>query len=124
MRVRLAQAFPTAGLPNMVNYNLGPLLGSECDTLTIDTTININTNIDLNEILIYPNPFVSEITLQSNNSEELIYSIKKIEGKEILNGSFVKIKSVYLNNLAAGVYLIEITNNKGALLKSQKIIKN
>lgn len=48
------------GLPNMVNYNLGPLTGSPCDTL-LSVAANANES---SLISISPNPATETITLQ------------------------------------------------------------
>lgn len=42
----------TLGLPNMPNYNLGPLIGSECDTLGT----GVNTHVNTGPVSIFPNP--------------------------------------------------------------------
>ncbi len=113
----------TAGLPNMVNYTLGPLIGSECDTVVIDTTTNISLP-ELEDLLIYPNPATTQITIQSNNTEELIYTIKTIQGQVILSGSFMLEKSINIKDIAAGVYMVEIRNKIGSVLKAKQIVKN
>lgn len=108
------------GLPNMPNYNLGPLAGSECDTL--GTAIN-NFNEE-NKLTIYPNPVNDNLTLHSSNNSELIYNIQTIQGQKILNGKFVKQENIYFKNYPAGIYLVEIKDETGKLLQFKKIVKD
>jgi hypothetical protein len=43
-------------MPNMPNYNLGPIDGSICDTLGLDVGVNATRDNDILQPRIYPNP--------------------------------------------------------------------
>ncbi|MCT4664867.1 MAG: T9SS type A sorting domain-containing protein [Flavobacteriales bacterium] len=71
------------------------------------------------EVIIYPNPAKTHLSIQSNHSFEsfLIYSIS---GNLIQKGNYQK--EISVENLSPGSYLIELRNNsKRALLKFIKI---
>ena len=101
-------------LPNMVNYNLGPVIGSICDSLS--------TGIQEQEsgaktIQFYPNPFTKEFSVHSvypinillklyNELGELVYS-KKINGNETIDVGF----------LPSGNYFIEAISDKNIFRK-------
>ena len=102
------------GLPTMVNYNLGPVIGSICDSLS--------TGIQEQEsgekaIQFYPNPFTKELSVHSvypinillklyNELGELVYS-KKINGNETIDVGF----------LPSGNYFIEAISDKNIFRK-------
>ena len=97
------------GLPTMVNYNLGPVVGSNCDSLTNGITEPID---DKKLFQIYPNPFEDVIT---------IHSIYPINGKLIIFDEFGKVlfvekfsenKTFNLSFLSAGIYFFSIETEK------------
>ncbi len=59
----------------------------------------------LNSFEVYPNPATNEITI-SNLSQEIIYSIKNLDGKIILNGKTNELINV--SSLKSGIYFISI----------------
>lgn len=107
------------GLPNMPNYNLGALVGSECDTLGT----SVGNLIEKSKINIYPNPASDELYLNCENEIELNYSLKTIIGSEIRSGKFIGKKTIDLSDIASGVYIIEISDNLGTIKYSEKIVK-
>ncbi len=118
--VSLGERRTIGNLPNMPNYNLGPLAGSECDTLGTA----INNIIEENKITVYPNPVKDNLTLLSSNNSELSFTIQTIQGQIILSGKFVKQSTIYFKNYPAGIYLVEIKDETGKLLQFKKIIKD
>jgi len=106
------------GLPTMLNYNLGPVSGSVCDSLFN----GIEEEKELKDYIeIFPNPFENSITIHSLYSitgkiviqDELgkIVFIEKFEGNKTFETSF----------LNSGVYFVKVeTNNKTYI---EKIIK-
>ena len=106
------------GLPTMLNYNLGPVIGSICDSLTN----GINENIDEEKLFnIYPNPFVDEIN---------VHSLYDIKGKFIIQnelGAIVFIEDINGNKtfdvsiLNAGCYFMKIETEEKVFVK--KLVK-
>ncbi|MBC8047731.1 MAG: T9SS type A sorting domain-containing protein, partial [Fimbriimonadaceae bacterium] len=70
-----------AGLPNMLNYNLGALAGSDCDTLEVAINNTINKSI----ITIYPNPTKGYLFFKGNFSSNQLYNIiiTDAQGKKV-----------------------------------------
>jgi hypothetical protein len=109
----------TYGFPNMVNYDLGPVGGSICDSLRTGITV---PNYVMNTFIISPNPVKDYIhinqslnALQSNGYKVSIYDVQgrlEIE-KDMQAGNF----SIHVADLIEGVYIIKITSNDGVCSK-------
>lgn len=93
-----------------------------------------NRNIKVN---IYPNPTTTELYVQFNpslqgtkqslnESQQLVYSITDLLGKELLKGSLNtdELKTIAVQALAQGTYMLSITNSKdSSLLYQNKFVK-
>jgi len=100
----------TYGLPNLVNYNLGPVAGSICDSLKTGTS---EAHITKSPFTISPNPVNECIYIyqsrQVHTGKSYKVSIFDIQGqivieKEMHVGNF----SVPVSDLAGGVYVMKI----------------
>ena len=97
------------GFPTMVNYNLGPVVGSICDSLTN----GIKEPIDEKNIFqIYPNPFEDEITIHSIYPIHGKLIILDELGKVLFTEVFSENKTFNLSFLSAGVYFFSIETEK------------
>ena len=94
------------GLPNMPNYNLGPIHGSICDSLSI----GIHEQLSENTIRIFPNPFIDVVSIRSVLPMHAVVIFRDEIGNEIKNFSFSENETIDLSGLAAGIYFIEIKN--------------
>ncbi len=99
----------TYSLPNICDYSLGPLAGSECDT----TGVAINEFEELNnEITIYPNPAHSVLLIKANN-----YFTGKVEIYNFQGTLLAAIDDIHENseislaNIPAGMYICKITTD-------------
>ncbi len=101
------------GLPNMPNYNLGILAGSECDTT--DVAINdIEKSND--EFTIYPNPATNQLFIKSNFPGNAIYevSIYSLTGEEVLYFSEINPQQpIDISQLQSGLFSITFTDRNG-----------
>jgi hypothetical protein len=70
--LNLGGNFSSGGLPNMPNYNLGPVVGSICDTLFTGTK---DKNIEKG-IIVYPNPSDGVFHFELRRRDDVIQSIK------------------------------------------------
>lgn len=110
------------GLPNMPNYNLGSLTGSECDTIvSAINTIHLN-----NSLIISPNPATDLINLSFNklihDAELVIYNVQgKIVQEINLQAPNQEIQ-IDIQNLNPGIYFVSV-KNKGELYAIEKFIK-
>ena len=107
-------------MPNFPNYFLGADSLSICDTIMQSTDFEIVTHLN-----IYPNPARDIIYLSGSFIDQQSYiTIKSILGKIVIRNCLKHTNStieVYISNLPAGAYNIEVINNSRNL--SAKFIK-
>ncbi len=83
-----------------------------------DITINNEYEyFNSKEVLIYPNPANSYLTIQYKNSHAVQYllTLRDITGQEVLSEKVVFNNKVYkmdLNNFKGGIYFLTLTNSK------------
>jgi hypothetical protein len=121
--IQHAIALPTFNVtvPNHPNYNLGPLIGSGCDTLSSINELYTNAPLQLN---VFPNPVIT-------NEIEITYSLEqnKVGYLEIINATgqilfrrtlpqWSSYQKLNLPKLSNGIYLMRLkSGNKTAGLK-------
>lgn len=94
-------------LPNMPNYELGPLVGSPCDTLTDVTEINV-TSTGIN---IYPNPTAGSLGIQlpTNTTGKVRFELVDLLGRKVYLQDFInrsKMQTILLpTEITNGVYV-------------------
>lgn len=90
---------------------------------SVNGTIGIEEVAIQNEIVVFPNPFTSTLSISLSSIQDAKYSIYTIDGKLILSGKLLNyITEVDLSNYENGVYFIEIENNKKRHIN--KLVKN
>ncbi len=108
--------------PNIVNYRLGPFVGSACDPLAIeDKLFNKTKNIRLE---LFPNPANSQLHLRLNDPQHdysirLFNSIGELVYSTQLSNGLLDIDLTSLS-LGSGVYVIELSNS--IIIKREKIL--
>ncbi|MCC7533318.1 MAG: T9SS type A sorting domain-containing protein, partial [Bacteroidia bacterium] len=70
----------------------------------------------IEDVVVYPNPFTSELTIALPNNEQAQVEIVSLEGVQVLSSKVTAdangmVKMEGLNNLSAGVYFVRITQN-------------
>jgi len=86
-----------------------------------NTTNNLKIINQFNDLNIYPNPAVNEITIKSEYEIKQI-EIKDLMGKTVQSNMILSLENnVNLENIKPGVYILEIETQKG--LRSLKMIK-
>lgn len=117
-------------LPNMPNYNLGPIDGSACDTLGLNNHDGIS-EIQTEKYYVYPNPVVDGeacFHLPANNEKQITVTITDLAGKIC----FVKIRNtsepcieipLWVNS---GMYLYTILGNMSnrIMMKGKLLVQN
>ena len=75
-------------------------------------------------IIIYPNPFINHLNINTN-FENFVCEILMITGQKII-GQHLKKGSNNLNtsDIANGIYIIVVRNEKGKIIYREKIVKN
>ena len=106
-------------LPNMINYNFGPLIGSGCDT--INTGIGPNTIA--NSLRVIPNPADKyayvEIGAQGNYSFQLLNETGQLIDKRETR----QVDVFNTETLSAGVYFIKVLDrNTNTEVANRKIV--
>jgi hypothetical protein len=111
-------------MPNHPNYNLGPLIGSGCDTLT---SINEQYTRATLQLSVYPNPVVSEqveITYSLEQNKAGILDVMNATGKLIFKKTLPQWSSYQKLNIPGignGIYLMRLNSgNKTTLFKFVK----
>jgi len=102
---------PNGSIPNFPNYDLGPLDGSECDTLTSVSKINDNWKFS-----VFPNPVHEWLKLQYQSTENLQCIITDITGRIITHFTlypWFKSRMYDVSNLPQGMYIVEVKDGKG-----------
>jgi len=94
-------------------------------SITEGTTVNISVIKSKDDLIIYPNPFNSEINISFHNKEMenvrievLDLAGRIIDQKEFQNTSSVRFK----NDYKKGIYFMNVYGN-GKLIKTKKVIK-
>ena len=105
-------------LPNMINYNLGPLIGSDCDT--IPTGLNKVTESDLLHIM--PNPadkyLYVEMGMQGNYEFDLMNAIGQLVDKKETR----QVDIFDTEHLASGEYFLRVKNKLTGSEVTRKMI--
>ncbi len=84
-----------------------------------------NTSIELNEITIAPNPSNGIVNITDLPETTSQVSILNIEGKLVNTYSVNNTNSTFtfsLNNIASGIYFVQIEDQKGAILDRKKLV--
>jgi hypothetical protein len=106
------------------NYDLGPIDGSPCDTLGIDTrpadpdtTVNISSILWPKELRIYPNPVQETLTLESDGMLNLqACLLYDMQGRVVLSERSIQSRTQWhwqVHSLPAGQYILEVQTDQG-----------
>lgn len=105
----------TYGLPNMVNYSLGPVVGSICDSLSTGISEHHSKQ---KQFTISPNPvsswlkiYQSQDFIKGKSFEVLIYNTQgqMVMEKKMVAGDY----SVPVSGLSEGLYILKIITDQG-----------
>ncbi len=115
------------GLPNNPNYELGPLVGSPCDTLTgVQSTVY---KVQGAELLVYYHSGWQKLFVNAQNikGKDCLLQIFDVNGKEMYSSQKKTTppfftQDVSLEGIASGMYLVTLTTEKEKLIK--KFVKN
>ncbi len=114
----------SGGLPTYVNYNLGALDESICDTLNLSIQ---NENLKTKNIVsIYPNPSSNTINISSSSlSGKYSLKIYSLLGQQVkqqeIDFSFEGSSKVNIESLASGCYQLMLVN--GSNVVSKRFVK-
>jgi hypothetical protein len=114
------------------NYDLGPIDGSPCDTLGIDTrpadpdtTVKFTQDIWPEQLKVYPNPVQEQVIIESGGGVEVTaYHLYDLQGKVLQESVFKHPNSHFeINtlNIPPGHYVLEVFTNQGVYRR--KLVK-
>jgi hypothetical protein len=106
------------GLPTMLNYNLGPVVGSICDSLSNGIKEN---PVVKNIINIYPNPFQSGINIRTTYPIKGKLYIKNNLGEVVVEDDYSSNQKIELGFLKDGIYFVSVRTTKEVFLG--KVVK-
>ncbi len=113
----------TAMFIDPANWILNKVLGP-----TKDVTLGVTTGIDeLNasvESFVGPNPTSDILNVNLYKYETAVIEITDVVGKQVVVKEFNAHTELNVSNYANGIYIVNIKNKAGDLLKSTKIVKN
>jgi hypothetical protein len=92
------------------------------DSLICYSTVGIQEPKRNNVVILFPNPFTNQINLTSKRNELSEVILFDITGRILLSQSFVNSTSINTEQLAKGIYLYNVRNNK-RVMKYGKIVK-
>ncbi|GEP51692.1 hypothetical protein FNO01nite_23640 [Flavobacterium noncentrifugens] len=94
---------------------------SDTFTLVVEPALGLNDNARANDIVVYPNPAVNEITIKGNLDTTDSISIYNMLGQKVIEKAIdSKEQKVDVSKLQSGVYTINFNNSKF----SYKFVKN
>lgn len=103
-------------LPTMVNYNLGSITGSVCDSLSSGVR-----EMEIGAVQVFPNPFSKQITVHTAYSLDAVLKVYNSFGEIIYSNKVTETSTVDLSFLSSGNYLVEIVAEKFVVRK--KMVK-
>ncbi len=105
---------------NLVNVQTATLGTSQAIITIEDNDITNVSNLENNEIMIYPNPSNGIIYIKNNNSQLMDIKIYDINGRIIFTDKIQQFNQIDITNFQKGSYLIKVF--EGLNEKTSKII--
>ncbi len=111
-------------LPNFPNYDLGPLVGSPCDTLSPPDTTQVGLPITP-QALDWSwsiTPTVSGSSFQVSSSQPARLVVHDLYGRELLSMDCAGQCGFDLNDHTAGWYIVSLTDRSGQRSEARKVL--
>jgi hypothetical protein len=106
--------------PNMVNYNLGSLLGSGCDTIWPTGIASLSPN---NLLRVLPNPADKYLYVEMGMQGNYEFYLLNAFGQEIEKKETRQVDIFDTEHLASGVYFLQVIDEKSLnKIITQKIL--
>ncbi|MCD6366273.1 MAG: T9SS type A sorting domain-containing protein, partial [Bacteroidales bacterium] len=105
------------------DYNSPVTTNTVVNTIT-DSVVNIEEQMVISDILLYPNPSSSAIWIRSDFVKDIsAYTIYDLTGRIIIRNRQVNTPEINVETLTNGIYFIEITDKNGRR-QVAKFVKN
>lgn len=108
------------GFSNNKVSNLIKLENTVPSSCYTDSLLSLNDFKSSNDIIVYPNPTVESISINSTNNPIYVVSVFSIDGKFITSYKNPMTSDNYtinVQNLAVGIYTIKVDTNNGSFTK-------
>ena len=99
-----------------VQFNYDNQIITKGSTVTKDTGILAVNDLSNNELRIYPNPVKDQLSLDGISKDEK-YEIYSLDGKKVKSGTVATKKTINVNALSKGVYLLKIAEKNLKFIK-------
>lgn len=111
----ISGSLAVAGVPNMPNYHLGVLTGSECDTI-----VSGEQNVKPDELVLklFPNPTSEVLFINTGYATITDVKIYDLTGKLMVHMPELPKGYIEVSSLADGLYVVEVKTNAGTGQKS------
>jgi hypothetical protein len=83
----------------------------------------VQSDLLAGEISVYPNPFTNSLTIKSNGSLAMTFTLTDLVGQLVFRKEFVNQTTIDTEALPQGIYLYEI-RNENLVIKKSKLIKH
>lgn len=116
-----------SGAPNELNlleFELEQFINSYVKEIGCDKITNTHETVEFENLVIYPNPFKSELSIKLGSvNKNIDVHIYNLHGKRVYSNKIERLNSqISLSHLLSGIYLLEI-RTKNRLAKRIKIVK-
>ncbi|HRG87403.1 MAG TPA: T9SS type A sorting domain-containing protein [Chitinophagales bacterium] len=110
----------THNIPNLVNYKLGPLLGSGCDTIETDIR---DERIDKRlQPRIQPNPADKYMYIEMPMQGNYVFELVNQQGQVVERRETRQVDIINTENLPGGVYFLKVTDIKTTNTSSVQVV--
>ncbi|MBA3649450.1 MAG: T9SS type A sorting domain-containing protein [Chitinophagales bacterium] len=106
---------------NFTNTNDGKTVNNIAEYSTITNTNYISPKAA--KFYIYPNPATDQLHIEATNIHNATVNILNLFGHVVLKQQFSDNASIDISNLPKGMYLINIRDEKGNVLQTEKVVK-
>lgn len=90
-------------------------------SFTTDDVVTETTEVEANNITVYPNPATTTLALKGNTADVAQVTLYSLDGKAALSVQLID-NSIDVSSLSAGIYLLTATNHNGEALMTERII--
>ncbi len=106
----------------------GSFTPGSCYTLRVQLgTASRNTkevSTEVSNVAIYPNPVQGNMKISMGGSTEQVFvNIADMFGRNVISRKFSNMTEISTSKLAAGVYMVTVTDKNGTVIKQDKMVK-
>jgi len=116
-------SYNAPSIPNSPNYDLGPLIGSPCDTLFLSTP---NTKSQTLNFSLSPNPSSIYVNIVYNVTQNATLTFTDAYGtvaNQLTLYPYFKNRIIYTDDLAEGVYLVTLVEGEKGVSKKLVVVR-